>query len=1712
MSSFWILNKNDDEKDTTQNDTHVVLSDYQQREADSKSALDEAAKKLSPSQVEEAAPQITVDFTSGNSTQPSQQTVDTSLYDITKAADDTTIPEIIISSQINDTIHKQAPLLDPSTSFTNGSIDLGQPDASFSKSFDNVQISNQQEQFTISSAPFVSSVDTSLYNTTQDMTPTHTDISPQVNAQNANIPLAQAPENDAKFTINNQLDMPNPSLSSITKAMTPTSVDTANMVNQPNGTVPLAKIPGGNAKLTITNALSMPNPSISTTSKTMTPTNISGISTQDVQRAVNSSLTLDDIVNNKVDADSSTSPQHQKRFEPSVPNKVVTDSFGSAIVSVGKAIKNAFFGKTQPKHIDTTSVDFAKALGKQLSTSEFLKGLKARDYSAGNSSGLSIDTASLANTFRKGNGLSEQRKKTFANALNNLLGIQASYNDYAAYFSSSQSNSNTRAIRQAFSSLTKSKIEAWKNTMKHGKSLSPEDIAYNSFVAQATHINDNKNSGSAEDVMHEMINQKLDEAVKIIQQFLSDPDVAERFVLQLISAGADDDMSTETFALRNDLNSIAVYMLLFGFGDNKNAMSKIVHECSEDDKSAEKVFGALPYAMSEIYETMLAGDEATIEKIRQNLISQVDSHSNQFHVLTSMDIALPEVKALSKIASEDNPKNAFAMMQPITGATTQPFNATKDSPISNDTTLKKIIKGISNIQRVKNDTSKISKQETELQRAFDEATSNAASYAAMLHASNVTPNRPYMYESVTDKGLFKEKINFAFDNVKASKLTVDNLTPYISVAFFKDNNWLVTRAPTMFMYSAVISADIEKDRDNPAATAVVTMSNTTGVLSDFTANQYSTKYSSATENAHMVGIFVEPGMNIQIRIGYTPTFSDMDVVFNGFVDGVQAGETLVVTATSYGADLLKPAYSGNEYIGVLRYAHPRDMVVNALSHVKSYHLGARSFFDWIFYNQEQEQTLVDTWLDRVPILSLVPNAFAQDPKYFQNIYAPDMYWPSGSLTTAAGAGKFLDHVSLYFSHYSTKPGQTAWSVIVDAVNRMPGFVAAVRNADERQTVFFGRPEYPYRYTYHPSLFANNKGTSISSVYKKSIMAEASKDKMNMVYNQFVEYCHNLRNDYSTAFAKYKIDMANGTEKQMANDFSSMVLSGKRNIDCILSGRCMMVDDTRFRPPSIKANSSSSALDEQIKFLTNKVDDIVNDIKGKIADVGASGDYANIAVNKLEQMTNIVKRIYGASFKAAKSKYINMKADMSLDSDVVADLLMASDSSVIEHFAMAADEISNAIYNISRGVDFSIRMAKSREMYKMAGNTMMPKSGAVPWQLIPYTGKIPATIDGSTMFRRYWIAHSSMNLISNDVHTDPQAIATSVTCYGKSVYTGWDWATLLVGRLVKFLMTGQNNMLIPEEIATINGKKMYGFKVSANKYIIPEDRKDEVYIDENANMPQIRAYVAASVLADKMSRGYNGSLVIVGNHLIEPFDSVLLDDEQSNMHGLVDVRKVMIHLSRETGLVTRVVPDMKVGIRDLTISPATKFVGSLMSIALFALTTVGIAAATIGTGGIGLAASAAIAAGVNGTIKKIIHMFLPPMTLSNSNTFVRDTSLDVAQSTVNANGITKGGAIEWKFDNALTLYPIFIGDSYYLPRMRGYNYRDREYWNDVKMSWSRYWDEVKVGFSSSLKYLNAVISSDMSIVDNSIAELQAGQNFDSAFLKTASDASNEIGGN
>ncbi|MCW4012306.1 MAG: hypothetical protein NWF07_04855, partial [Candidatus Bathyarchaeota archaeon] len=67
-------------------------------------------------------------------------------------------------------------------------------------------------------------------------------------------------------------------------------------------------------------------------------------------------------------------------------------------------------------------------------------------------------------------------------------------------------------------------------------------------------------------------------------------------------------------------------------------------------------------------------------------------------------------------------------------------------------------------------------------------------------------------------------------------------------------------------------------------------------------------------------------------------------------------------------------------------------------------------------------------------------------------------------------------------------------------------------------------------------------------------------------------------------------------------------------------------------------------------------------------------------------------------------------------------------------------------------------------------------------------------------------------------------------------------------------------------------------------------------------------VGANALRDYMKDMYDGELTIMGYPSIKPYDKFYLEDNYNDMQGMVGVKRVVHHMSFETGFVTNITPD------------------------------------------------------------------------------------------------------------------------------------------------------------------------------------------------------------
>jgi len=99
---------------------------------------------------------------------------------------------------------------------------------------------------------------------------------------------------------------------------------------------------------------------------------------------------------------------------------------------------------------------------------------------------------------------------------------------------------------------------------------------------------------------------------------------------------------------------------------------------------------------------------------------------------------------------------------------------------------------------------------------------------------------------------------------------------------------------------------------------------------------------------------------------------------------------------------------------------------------------------------------------------------------------------------------------------------------------------------------------------------------------------------------------------------------------------------------------------------------------------------------------------------------------------------------------------------------------------------------------------------------------------------------------------------------------------------------------------------------------------------NCSTSDLARRYASQLLANSLKRTYKGSLIVIGNAKIKPFDIVWLYDNYSDMAGPIEVEEVVHTFSRETGFVTEIVPNMIVTVKEEVTTLMVDAIGALFT--------------------------------------------------------------------------------------------------------------------------------------------------------------------------------------
>lgn len=284
--------------------------------------------------------------------------------------------------------------------------------------------------------------------------------------------------------------------------------------------------------------------------------------------------------------------------------------------------------------------------------------------------------------------------------------------------------------------------------------------------------------------------------------------------------------------------------------------------------------------------------------------------------------------------------------------------------------------------------------------------------------------------------------------------------PAIKLYFIEEDaeQWLLF--DDFYAYSAIESVDIIKNRKSASDTAVIAVSNITGVLTDPIADYDREKIIKANlrEEQSIDRLMLRVGCPIMIRMGYNNDPAKLDMEFLGAIAELSPGEGRVeIVAQGWAAQLNAPVTTNREHVGMWdwRKAHG-DVVTWALDEIPGMkHFGKKSIFRRS--NDVLRRDIGDIVLSRLTNMLLTTEMGDNNPRD-DNIYLPyNSQW---------------DPLTRPTFDWKIDEGQSAWEVIQEILLWYPDWIVTTlpyvpepgRLSDQRLTLYVGPQDGYYKWT------------------------------------------------------------------------------------------------------------------------------------------------------------------------------------------------------------------------------------------------------------------------------------------------------------------------------------------------------------------------------------------------------------------------------------------------------------------------------------------------------------------------------------------------------------------------------------------------------------------------------------------------------------------------
>jgi hypothetical protein len=735
----------------------------------------------------------------------------------------------------------------------------------------------------------------------------------------------------------------------------------------------------------------------------------------------------------------------------------------------------------------------------------------------------------------------------------------------------------------------------------------------------------------------------------------------------------------------------------------------------------------------------------------------------------------------------------------------------------------------------------------------------------------------------TERGILNDvKVAMAAD----STFSLSRAFPAVKIYLIEKDSPAWILFDDFYSYNAVVSIDVLKNAYSASETAIIRLSNVTNNLANTTSKNYERHGLQDTASEQTVfSIDLKPGADIALKYGYEADPSQMPFKFRGTIVEVSPGPITEIVAQSAGAQLNQVPYPVKDKKAGLN-STTRSLGNVALSVLDDMPGRLRGLGGWgldqaIQKNVDSNRSdSKEEWAELAQKLIGMPRPIGASSNVGENIFLPFGFsfiplWPATeSKTSKRNSGNNFDWVC--------SAGKTGWELLQDIALYNRDYIVKVPiynawldprsvDCDLRYTVYLGPRDGVYK--------SSSKSTETSEAAIRRIV-----------------------DSFDTNFASAKEQMKELPKLLKVVDKR---LSAKQATALLMTkGFVPLVHSDSPDNTNIWGIDFSGAVD----YLYDK-QFLVTCLHTYDKDLGAAATSGGVWRGWAHKLIKVSPPNTIEVFPEALDKISEqIKEQLKIAANVSASLLgspIPPEQSGLTHAAGVYEPI--------------IRKHLVDSYHHIISNGLVASSNNFYNRLrLIYPNAEPI---GESKMRELELDHE----LSHDVRID-KATIDAIKLYLGTINTGLREAVVSIDDDI-------NPDQIKEQIL------WYG-NIDTNFYDSPWVLRDSS--PSGYNVPELHEeqltrlkedggvakpwFVAAQALAKLAARMYSGSLVLVGNPNIEPFDEVYLTDVASDMFGPIVVEQVHDHIDGETGFTTTITPNAYIRVASL----ANSFNQSYMS--------------------------------------------------------------------------------------------------------------------------------------------------------------------------------------